>query len=161
MEWVTITAATIEDAKTLALDQLGVANEDADIEVLEEPKPGLFGRLRGEATVRARVRPTSTRDSARRERGAERSGQRSDRSRGDRSRSDSRGDRSRGRSRSGDASGTTRPPRAQRPERNEADRDDNESTRRADGPKVPATTVRDAATTLALFPTASNTAFKT
>ena len=34
MEWVTITAATVEDAKTLALDQLGVAPEDAEIETL-------------------------------------------------------------------------------------------------------------------------------
>ena len=48
MEWVTITAATVEDAKSLALDQLGVAGEDAEIEVVEEPKPGLFGRLRGD-----------------------------------------------------------------------------------------------------------------
>ncbi|NBS36493.1 MAG: hypothetical protein EBS71_03805, partial [Actinobacteria bacterium] len=80
MEWVTITAATVEDAKTLALDQLGVAPEDADIEVLEEPKPGLFGRLRGEATVRARVRPTMVRDTgSRRERGG-RNGERSGRS---------------------------------------------------------------------------------
>ena len=82
MEWVTITAATVEDAKTLALDQLGVAPEDADIEVLEEPKPGLFGRLRGEAIVRARVRPTLVRDTgSRRERGG-RGAERGSRSRG-------------------------------------------------------------------------------
>ena len=81
MEWVTITAATVEDAKTLALDQLGVAPEDAEIEVLEEPKPGLFGRLRGEAKVRARVRPTSARESSRRERGGERGERRGGRSR--------------------------------------------------------------------------------
>ena len=80
MEWVTITAATVEDAKSLALDQLGVAGEDAEIEVVEEPKPGLFGRLRGEAIVRARVRPTSVRDTSRRERGGERSARRSERS---------------------------------------------------------------------------------
>lgn len=61
MEWVETTADTIEEAKNLALDQLGVAEEDAEFEILEEPKPGLFGRLRGEARVRARVRPTSPR----------------------------------------------------------------------------------------------------
>ena len=34
---------------------------DAEFEVVEEPKPGLFGRIRGEARVRARVRPTRPR----------------------------------------------------------------------------------------------------
>jgi spoIIIJ-associated protein len=64
MEWVETTADTIEEAKSLALDQLGVAEEDAEFEIIEEPKPGLFGRLRGEARVRARVRPTSPRAKA-------------------------------------------------------------------------------------------------
>src|SRR3954454_23445938 len=61
MEWVEFTARTLQEAKDLALDRLGVASEDAEFEVLEEPKPGLFGRLRGEARVRARVRPTAPR----------------------------------------------------------------------------------------------------
>lgn len=61
MEWVETTGETIEEAKSRALDQLGVAEDDAEFEVLEEPKPGLFGRMRGEARVRARVRPTSPR----------------------------------------------------------------------------------------------------
>ena len=61
MEWVETTGKTIADAKEKALDQLGVHEEDADFEVLEEPKQGLFGRVRGEARVRARVRPTQAR----------------------------------------------------------------------------------------------------
>lgn len=61
MEWVETTGKTVEEAKDKALDQLGVALEDAEFDVLEEPKPGLFGRLRGEARVRARVRPTQAR----------------------------------------------------------------------------------------------------
>ena len=64
MEWVETTAETIEEAKNLALDQLGVAEDDAEFEVLEEPKQGLFGRTRGEARVRARVRPTTPRAKA-------------------------------------------------------------------------------------------------
>ena len=56
MEWVETTARTVEEAKELALDQLGVVADEAEFEVLEEPQPGLFGRLRGEARVRARVR---------------------------------------------------------------------------------------------------------
>jgi spoIIIJ-associated protein len=61
MEWVETTGRTVEEAKEHALDQLGVDEQDAEFEVLEEPKTGLFGRLRGEARVRARVRPTRPR----------------------------------------------------------------------------------------------------
>ena len=146
MEWVTITAATVEDAKTLALDQLGVAPEDAEIEVLEEPKPGLFGRLRGEAKVRARVRPTSARESSRRERGGERGERRGGRSR-------SRGRNGEGSERGGDRrrerSDFRGPARERNNDRNRTEREDgdDDSRRRADAPKVPVTTVRDAATT--------------
>ena len=146
MEWVTITAATVEDAKTLALDQLGVAPEDAEIEVLEEPKPGLFGRLRGEAKVRARVKPTSARESSRRERGGER-GER----RGRRSRSRGRGGEGaeRGGDRRRERSDSRGPARERNNDRDRAPREDgdDDTRRRADGPKVPVTTVRDAATT--------------
>jgi spoIIIJ-associated protein len=61
MEWVVITGSTIEQAKDLALDQLGVDENDAEFEILEEPKTGLFGRTRGDAKVRARVRPSRPR----------------------------------------------------------------------------------------------------
>lgn len=61
MEWVETTGRTVEEAKDAALDQLGVDEHDAEFEVLEEPKSGLFGRLRSEARVRARVRPTRPR----------------------------------------------------------------------------------------------------
>lgn len=61
MEWVETTAKTVEDAKRQALDQLGVHVDEAEFEILEEPKSGLFGRTRGEARVRARVRPAAVR----------------------------------------------------------------------------------------------------
>ncbi|MCU1376073.1 MAG: single-stranded nucleic acid binding domain protein [Actinomycetia bacterium] len=61
MEWVETTGRTVEEAKDAALDQLGVDEQDAEFEVLEEAKSGLFGRLRTEARVRARVRPTTPR----------------------------------------------------------------------------------------------------
>lgn len=51
----------MEEAKDAALDQLGVDESDAEFEVLDEPKLGLFGRVRTEARVRARVRPTAPR----------------------------------------------------------------------------------------------------
>jgi spoIIIJ-associated protein len=61
VEWVETTGRTLEEAKDAALDQLGVDEQDAEFEILEEPKVGLFGRLRTEARVRARVRPTRPR----------------------------------------------------------------------------------------------------
>jgi spoIIIJ-associated protein len=61
VEWVETTGKTIEEAKDAALDQLGVDEQDAEFEVLEEPRTGLFGRSRGEARVRARVRPVQPR----------------------------------------------------------------------------------------------------
>ena len=72
MEWVEVTAKTVEDAKVEALDQLGVDESEAEFEVIEEPKAGLFGRLRSEARVRARVAPTSVRPKI--ERGSRRRG---------------------------------------------------------------------------------------
>jgi spoIIIJ-associated protein len=66
MEWVETTGRTVEEAKDLALDQLGVHEEDAEFEIVDEPRPGLFGRMRGEARVRARVRPTRPRPKAER-----------------------------------------------------------------------------------------------
>lgn len=61
MEWVEVTAKTVEEAKDAALDQLGVDETDAEFEVLEEPKAGLFGLLRSQARVRARVLPAAVR----------------------------------------------------------------------------------------------------
>jgi spoIIIJ-associated protein len=61
VEWVETTGRTVEEAKEAALDQLGIDAIDAEFEVLDEPKTGLFGRVRGEARVRARVAPKAPR----------------------------------------------------------------------------------------------------
>ena len=61
MEWVEVAGKTIAEAIELALDQLGVAVGDAEVIVVTEPKTGLFGRMRVEARVRARVRPVGAR----------------------------------------------------------------------------------------------------
>jgi len=80
MEWVETTGNTLEEAKEAALDQLGVAEDDAEFEIVDEPKAGLFGRTRGEARVRARVRPATPRGNQerrpRKEKGGEKSGER-------------------------------------------------------------------------------------
>ena len=51
----------MQEAKDAALDELGVDEAEAEFEVLAEAQTGLFGRLRSEARVRARVRPTAPR----------------------------------------------------------------------------------------------------
>ncbi|MCU1496205.1 MAG: hypothetical protein JWM47_158 [Acidimicrobiales bacterium] len=61
MQWVETTGRTVEDAKEAALDQLGIDESEAEFEILEEPKTGLFGRVRSEARVRARVVPKAPR----------------------------------------------------------------------------------------------------
>ncbi len=64
MEWVEISAKTVEEAKERALDRLGVDERDAEFEIIEEPRVGIFGRAKGEARVRARVKPTAPRQKA-------------------------------------------------------------------------------------------------
>jgi len=76
MEWVETTGKTVDEAMDRALVHLGVHRDDAEIEVIEEPKSGFLGRVRGEARVRARVRPSGPRPKRSR-----RSGERTDRPR--------------------------------------------------------------------------------
>src|SRR5262245_56951178 len=60
MEWVETTGRTVEEALDVALDELGVDEQDVDYEVLVEPRGGLLGRLgSSEARIRARVKPLS------------------------------------------------------------------------------------------------------
>jgi spoIIIJ-associated protein len=61
MDWVETTGKSVEEATNRALAHLGVHQNDAEIEIVEEPKAGLFGRVKGEARVRARVRPAGPR----------------------------------------------------------------------------------------------------
>lgn len=88
MDWVETTGKSIDEATSRALAHLGVNKDDAEVEILEEPKTGLFGRVKGEARVRARVRPTGPRPKRTRRSG----GGREDRSSG----SAPRGDKHRG-----------------------------------------------------------------
>lgn len=61
MEWVETTGKSVDEATERALAHLGVTRDDAEVEVVEEPRSGLFGRVRGEYRVRARVRPVKPR----------------------------------------------------------------------------------------------------
>lgn len=145
MEWVEITATTIEDAKALALDRLGIDDGDAEFEIVEEPKAGLFGRTRGEARVRARIKPNSVRAKAdRRDRrgkpAGERTGERSTKPRQERTERSDRGERQ---ERSDRGPRKERAPRQARPERVPRA----ERTPREDLPPVDPTTVSAVATT--------------
>ena len=61
MEWIETTGASLDEAKERALDRLGVAEDDLEVEVLAEPGRTMFGLKKSEARLRARVRPTSPR----------------------------------------------------------------------------------------------------
>jgi len=70
-----VAGKTVEEATERALDQLGVAVGDAEVIVVSEPKTGLFGRMRVEARVRARVRPVGARPRRERNRRGGKAGQ--------------------------------------------------------------------------------------
>ena len=59
MEWIEVSARTLEDARELALDRLGVVADELEYEVIDEPRGGLFGIGRTDARIRARVKPIS------------------------------------------------------------------------------------------------------
>ncbi len=125
MRSVETTGKTIEEAKSIALDQLGVAEDDAEFEVLEEPSAGLFGRVRGEARVKAWVRPATPRgkpdrNDRRRKPNTRSGGERTSNGNGN-GNGNARKPRSSERSERGQ-----RPPRGERPERDDADREPRE-----------------------------------
>lgn len=57
MEWVEVRGEDVAAAEELALDQLGVAREDAEFEVVTAPENRWLGLKKTEARVRARVKP--------------------------------------------------------------------------------------------------------
>lgn len=132
MEWVQTTGKTVDEAKERALDELGVDDRDAEFEVLEEPRSGLFGFTRAEARVRARVKPTTPRpkqERGRRRSGSGSSGRDRNRSRGGRSRSGG-GGRSEGGDRDRDRkdSDSSSEERSERPRDESSDRDSSRSS---------------------------------
>src|SRR5438105_14317061 len=102
MDWIEVTARTVDEAKELALDRLGVVEDELEYEVVDEARRGLFGIARGDARIRARVKPISREkpsDRKRRRRPNERSqrgGQSGGRGDGGRSSGGSRGSRPKG-----------------------------------------------------------------
>ena len=125
MEWVETTGRTIEEAKNAALEMLGVDVDDAEFEIIEEPKPGLFGRTRGEARVRARVRPTQVRPKTeRRDRRRREGGRENSRENGEKRSGGNGNGRSQGGERKPRPEREARPPREPRAPREERPKGD-------------------------------------
>ncbi len=61
MEWVEVRGEDVSAAEELALDQLGVAREDAEFEIVTAPENRWLGLKKTEARVRARVKPAGPR----------------------------------------------------------------------------------------------------
>lgn len=68
MEWIETTAASVEEARSSLVQRLGVSADEVEFETLEEPRTGLFGRVKGVARVRARVEPKQHAPNERRQR---------------------------------------------------------------------------------------------
>ena len=56
------TAATVEEAKSLAAAEFGTAVENISFTVLEEPKKSFFGKLKGEARIEAEYEAAATQE---------------------------------------------------------------------------------------------------
>jgi spoIIIJ-associated protein len=85
MDWIEVTARTVDEAKELALDRLGVVEDELEFEIVDEARKGLFGIARSDARIRARVKPLSREkpnDRKRRRRPNERSSRGGERSSG-------------------------------------------------------------------------------
>lgn len=50
------TGKTVDEAKALALTELGITEDKAIITVIEEPTKGLFGRMKGKAVIEVQVK---------------------------------------------------------------------------------------------------------
>lgn len=57
MDWITTTGSSLHEAKSNALDQLGIVADEAEFDVVNDVEKGLFGRVKTEARIRARVKP--------------------------------------------------------------------------------------------------------
>ena len=52
MDWITTSGTTLDEAKSNALDQLGIVADEAEFDVVNDVQKGLFGRVKVEAKVR-------------------------------------------------------------------------------------------------------------
>ncbi len=60
MEHIEKSAGSVEEALEAALEELGISEQEADIEIVQEPKGGLLGLGSKEAVVRVRPKRDSS-----------------------------------------------------------------------------------------------------
>ena len=87
MDWITTTGSSLHEAKSNALDQLGIVADEAEFDVVNDVEKGLFGRVKNEARIRARVKPRQIvekedRGNRRRNSGSKNNGRRNNKNRG-------------------------------------------------------------------------------
>lgn len=138
MDWIEVTARSVEEAKELALDRLGVVEDELEFELLDEPRKGVFGIGRTEARIRARVKPISREKPADRRRRRSGAKERSGRGGGSGGQG---GSRNRSRNSGGGQNGDdkSRPPKPEKPAKPasesapKADADEGTSSRSSSG----------------------------
>ena len=123
MEWIEVSARTLEEARELALDRLGVVGDELEYEIIDEPRGGLFGLGRTDARIRARVKPLS------REKPPDRRRRRSNERRPNNSSRKPRGEGSSARGGEGRASAPDRSESGNRPEQSDRPSDQTEGSR--------------------------------
>ncbi|MGI9604986.1 MAG: RNA-binding cell elongation regulator Jag/EloR [Acidimicrobiales bacterium] len=75
MDWITTSGKTLDEAKSNALDQLGIVADEAEFDIINDVEKNFLGRVKTEAKVRTRVRPKqpAVKDERRRRNGKGRS----------------------------------------------------------------------------------------
>jgi spoIIIJ-associated protein len=72
MDWITTSGNSIDEAKSNALDQLGIVADEAEFDIVNDVQKGFLGRVKTEAKIRARVKPKQP--AAKEDRGGRRRG---------------------------------------------------------------------------------------
>lgn len=57
MEWVEAIGPTVEEAVSVAVEELGIRREDAEVEILQDPKAGFLGLGSQDAVVKVSEKP--------------------------------------------------------------------------------------------------------
>ncbi len=59
MQWIETSGRDVQEAVESALFQLGISRAELEYTVITEPRRGILGFMKGEASIRARVKPTT------------------------------------------------------------------------------------------------------
>lgn len=160
MEWVHTRGRSVQEAIDKALDQLGVLESETELEVLVEPKKGMFGKLGSvDAEIRVRVKPLSREKPQTKRRNSgdrpSRGGRSEGRKEGNREGSKPREERSQRSEKKSDEAAPRNGDRSRRKPENQRDRSDRresgDETMNAEAPKAPSTPIPEQAAIVTEF----------